>query len=85
MCVVTGGVLSQSFTWEQIEPRDGEVPPARAFHAMGYFSQIPAIVVFGGRGADGILGDTWAFDFLNRTWNQVCNEFVGIIMNKFYL
>jgi len=70
--IVTGGALAQSFTWQQIVPNNGVSPPARAHHAMGYFSRIPVMVIFGGYGGnDTVLGDTWAFDFNNKTWQQV--------------
>ena len=75
MCLFTGTGYANgaSFTWREIQPnnRSASLPPARRFHAMGYFAQIEVLVIFGGRGANGLLNDTWVFDFVNGNWTQV--------------
>ncbi len=42
------------------------VPPARASFAMAYDSSRRRLVIFGGEGDTGLLGDTWEFD--GTTW-----------------
>jgi len=47
-------------------------PPARGLHAMAWHEGRRRVVLFGGRGAAGqLLGDTWEFDGLAGTWQQV--------------
>jgi hypothetical protein len=47
-------------TWIPLHPK-GDVPPARAWHAMVYDSGTGKVILFGGFNGDGDLNDTWTF------------------------
>ena len=45
------------------QPMDSPTaPPARAYHGMALVTGNGAIVMFGGKNASGVLGDTWIYD-----------------------
>ena len=46
----------------------GEKPPARCCHSAVLYQD--KIVVFGGKGQEGILNDLWSFDLRTNTWEQ---------------
>lgn len=48
----------------------GPTPPARQDFAMGYDPNCRKVIVFGGNGASGALGDTWEYDTQTQTWAQ---------------
>lgn len=49
--------------------QDAAGPAARAFHAIGFDARRAKIFVFGGRGADGCLGDSWVWE--GAAWSRV--------------
>lgn len=63
-----------SNTWSELFP--AIAPPARDTHAMIYDEQDQAVVMFGGRTAQGVcsagicLNDTWVFDVATMEWSQ---------------
>lgn len=58
--------------WAQIarEPR----PSARNMYAMVYDTSRTAALLFGGRTADGPVGDTWIFNSDGETWSQAAPQ-----------
>lgn len=57
--------------WAELAPV-GDIPPARAEHAVAYDSGNASVVLFGGWDKDGItFNDTWEFDSTLDTWVQV--------------
>jgi hypothetical protein len=46
--------------WQEMSP--AAAPSARQAHAMAYDAQSDQIILFGGLGPSGPLGDTWAYD-----------------------
>lgn len=57
-------------TWSQLNVA-GATPPARAFAAAMFDDATSRFIVHGGRGASGVLSDTWVFDPATSTWTQV--------------
>lgn len=51
--------------WHQLAAA-ASAPDPRSDHSMAYASVIGRVILFGGRGADGVLGDTWAYDVVTR-------------------
>jgi hypothetical protein len=49
-------------------PCTGGPPPARFGHALAYDSATNQVVLFGGAGTGGLLGDTWFFD--GSSWTR---------------
>ncbi len=47
-------------------------PPARADGALAYFEPLDVVVLFGGEGENGLLGDTWVWN--GEVWNQINSE-----------
>lgn len=60
--------------WLQLRPQ-GAVPPVRADTAMAFNSSSGEVVLFGGQGYAGPLGDTWVLQYLGAlsdwVWTQV--------------
>ncbi|MEM7244434.1 MAG: hypothetical protein AAF533_03780 [Acidobacteriota bacterium] len=56
-----------SVCWASVQ--SATVPPARRSHAMAKDSANGQVVLFGGLGASGLLGDTWVHD--GTDWTQV--------------
>jgi N-acetylneuraminic acid mutarotase len=54
-------------TWTHLGPAAS--PAARYLHAMAYDAQSERVILFGGEGASGVMGDTWAYD--GSTWTQM--------------
>lgn len=54
-------------TWREITSLNNS-PPARANHAMIYDAKQDRLIVFGGRGTEGLLNDVWAFSIKDRLW-----------------
>jgi hypothetical protein len=52
-------------TWEQVDTPTA--PSPRADHAMALVTGSGVIVLFGGKNANGLLGDTWIYD---NSWTQ---------------
>jgi hypothetical protein len=46
-------------------------PPARSLHTLAYDSARGVTVLFGGAGANGLLGDTWVWDGANWTQKSI--------------
>jgi N-acetylneuraminic acid mutarotase len=55
--------------WQQLTP--SVQPPPRYDHALIAANDYNRLILFGGRGADGPLGDTWIYDFARNDWRQV--------------
>jgi hypothetical protein len=77
-----GGVVSGEFTSNTIT-FDGETfrlvgaaqlstPPARADAALAYIEPLDLVVLFGGEGDNGLLGDTWVWN--GESWSAVNSE-----------
>ncbi|MBM3267185.1 MAG: hypothetical protein FJZ01_05990 [Candidatus Sericytochromatia bacterium] len=58
--------------WRKLS--DGDGPAGRGYPTMvGALEDAthnPRLIVFGGKGAGGALGDTWLFDLVTRTWRR---------------
>ena len=66
---VVGGLALASATQPVRCPcRSTWTPPARADAAIGYDPDTKQVLMFGGQGDYGSLGDTWVFD--GSTWRQ---------------
>jgi hypothetical protein len=70
----SGDLLGDGYSWTL---NDGWVsvgsygaPPARTQHAMAADPIRGKIVLFGGRGASGVLQDTWEYDVPSNAWTQ---------------
>ncbi|KAL3152010.1 hypothetical protein ABBQ32_001128 [Trebouxia sp. C0010 RCD-2024] len=76
---VTGGcyndlIMLDSRTWQWMALEvSGVRPPARHSHITGLV-QKNTLVVFGGAGAQGPLGDLWVFDLTSRQWSQPATQ-----------
>jgi hypothetical protein len=59
-------------TWYQVQA-SGAPPPSRAWHAAAMDSANSRMVVIGGKGYGGDLGDVWALDLSpgNETWTEL--------------
>ncbi|MGH2771938.1 MAG: Kelch repeat-containing protein [Actinomycetota bacterium] len=55
--------------WSQVTT--GPSPSTRAGHAMAYDRARSQVLLFGGQGANGLLGDTWAYRGATRTWTKL--------------
>jgi len=56
-------------TWTNMAPPIG--PSARNYQGMAYDAKSDRIILFGGAGASGILGETWAYDFDANVWTNM--------------
>ena len=56
--------------WTEIHPV-GDLPSPRYGHAMVYDSTSDKVILFGGRGRDEFLGDTWMYDPAANTWTEL--------------
>lgn len=73
-----GGVVTNALwefdgaTWTQ-RTANGAVgsPPARDKAAVCWDSSRNVLVVFGGEGTSGVLGDTWEWDPMTNAWTQI--------------
>jgi hypothetical protein len=55
--------------WTEMDPPRG--PDPRSYFAMAYDQRRDRVVVFGGSGTLGALGDTWAYDLESDTWTRL--------------
>jgi hypothetical protein len=55
--------------WTDMHPPTG--PSARSNHAIAYDSVHDEIVLFGGEGSSGQLGDTWTYDQKTNNWTDM--------------
>src|SRR5438093_1522510 len=55
-----------SDTWTRLTPAVS--PPIRYRHGMAYDPPSDRVILFGGSGGTGPLGDTWAYDFIANAW-----------------
>lgn len=78
--VLFGGEYGESmpvFSADTFELIDGDWakqnssagPAARAFHTMAFDAKRQRVFVFGGRGAEGCFGDSWAWD--GAAWSPI--------------
>jgi hypothetical protein len=101
-CAPSGGAASGEFWrytiackyWSQLNPMT--MPPARTGAASaheGFPANRNRMIMFGGRGASGLLNDVWAFDFATQTWSQLMimgtampspREHATIVYNSIY-
>lgn len=63
---VWAGVGQSGLKWKRSHPASS--PPARTNAVMAYDAGRERVVLFGGLGASGLLGDTWTWD--GQTWRQ---------------
>jgi hypothetical protein len=71
----SGTLLDDTWTWDgttwtqQFPPVS---PPARYFNLtnMSYDAATQNVVLFGGGGSSGVLGDTWTWNGVTKTWTQ---------------
>ena len=61
----SSGCTEEWPTWIELEPET--VPPPRHGHAMAFDASRGVIVMYGGAGPDGMIGDTWEFDGVDWT------------------
>ncbi|CCQ94130.1 hypothetical protein CULT_170013 [[Clostridium] ultunense Esp] len=54
--------------WEQVPTGEGPTPPERNGASMAYFPSKGQVIMFGGWGKDGALGDTWIWN--GQSWTQ---------------
>ncbi|KAK9829964.1 hypothetical protein WJX72_008920 [[Myrmecia] bisecta] len=57
-----------SWQWSPVEVEGGK-PPPRHSHCAGLFKD-HCLLVFGGAGMNGLLGDVWVFNSLTRQWTH---------------
>jgi N-acetylneuraminic acid mutarotase len=57
-------------TWTNLKPA-GEVPSARAYHAMVYDSASGKVILFGGMDSATFQNDTWTYDPAANTWTNL--------------
>jgi len=60
-----------SNTWTMVNPVGGFKPPARCCTNFAYDSTNNIFLLYGGKNANGVLGDTWAYDPVANTWTQL--------------
>ncbi|HVI09892.1 MAG TPA: kelch repeat-containing protein, partial [Candidatus Binatia bacterium] len=58
-------------TWTPISPSNGAAPPARCCMNFAYDPNDNIFLLYGGKNASGVLGDTWAFNPVTNTWTQL--------------
>jgi hypothetical protein len=71
LCNDTWAFYPRLMKWQEIAPPAS--PPPRALHSMAYDPLVRKVVMFGGTTGSGqnAFGDTWLFDFANRTWQEI--------------
>src|SRR5262245_30897251 len=57
---------AQTIGWTNLQPSAS--PPTRALEGLAFEPATTFVVMFGGSGASGLLGDTWTF--VGNTWLQ---------------
>src|SRR5271165_6124733 len=60
-----------SNTWTLVSPAGGVKPPARCCMNFAYDSTNNVFMVYGGKDASGVLGDTWIYDPVANAWTQI--------------
>ncbi|MFW9991592.1 MAG: Kelch repeat-containing protein [Candidatus Odinarchaeota archaeon] len=55
--------------WTELNP--SMKPEARYGHTMVYDSTSQKIILFGGNSAEGYRDDTWEYDYITNTWNEL--------------
>lgn len=58
-------------TWSIVSPANGVKPPARCCMNFAYDSTNNIFLLYGGRNASGVLGDTWVYDPTANLWTQL--------------
>lgn len=58
-------------TWTIISPVGGNKPPSRCCMNFAYDSTNNIFLLYGGKNASGVLGDTWAYDPAANAWTQL--------------
>src|ERR1700676_1370430 len=60
-----------SNTWTLVSPAGGIKPPGRCCTNFAYDSTNNIFLLYGGKNASGVLGDTWAYNPAANTWTQL--------------
>ena len=60
-----------SNTWTLVAPVGGVKPPARCCTNFAYDSTNNVFLLYGGKNASGVLGDTWVYDPITNAWSQI--------------
>jgi chitodextrinase len=60
-----------SNTWTLVSPAGGIKPPGRCCTNFAYDSTNNIFLLYGGKNASGVLGDTWAYDPVANMWTQL--------------
>ncbi len=58
-----------TYQWRQLET--DPAPPARQWYGTAFDPEHGRMIVFGGSGAGGLLGDTWAYDPAANQWTSL--------------
>jgi hypothetical protein len=59
-------------TWEEIDDQpESDIPVKRKAAAMAYDPNSQKVLLFGGEGSSGVLGDTWLWNGLDAQWEPV--------------
>lgn len=66
LCFLAPLLASGQLTWKKLSSSSG--PEARRDCAIGYDRTTKRILIFGGRGNNGLLDDTWSFNLNTKTW-----------------
>ena len=60
---------SNTMKWNNVAPTNS--PSARYGHKMVFDTITNKIILFGGANANGILADTWTYDYVTNNWTEV--------------
>jgi len=60
-----------SNSWANVTPKSGARPAARDQHRAVYLAGLTRMLLFGGRGTHGLLGDTWLYDPTVLAWTKL--------------
>jgi hypothetical protein len=60
-----------SNSWTLVAPTGGVKPPGRCCTNFAYDSTDNVFLLYGGRNASGVLGDTWVYDPVANAWTQL--------------
>ncbi|CAD5115323.1 unnamed protein product [Dimorphilus gyrociliatus] len=63
--------VQNQLIWQLVHKGDGNSPSPRRDCGIGFIQSLKKIVLFGGRGGDGILGDTWIYHTTSKTWREI--------------
>lgn len=58
--------------WEEVTPVSS--PSPRIVHAMAYDTDNQQVILFGGRDASDFTNDTWSYNTIDRTWEELTSS-----------